>query len=228
MKVAAYNQEGKEVSQTLLPKEIFDVKMSPDLVHQVVVAQMGNRRRIIANTKTKDEVRGGGRKPWKQKHTGRARHGSIRSPLWRKGGIIFGPRKEEVYKQKINKKMGRKSLFMVLSSKVKDNEILVLEDLNLEKKGKTKTLVALIENLKSKIENFKKGKILIVLPQKDEALTRAARNISDIGLVEARNLNTLDLLNYKYLLMPKETIKVIKETFGEKSKTQNEEVEIKS
>lgn len=213
MKITTYDQEGKETGTTLLPKEVFDMEMNSDLVHQAVVTQMSNQRRVIANTKTRSEVRGGGRKPWKQKHTGRARHGSIRSPIWRKGGITFGPRKEEVYKQKINKKMKRKSLFITLSAKVKDGEVVILEDLKLEE-GKTKEFSNFIDNLKSKIESLKKGTILIALPKKEEIIFRAARNIPGIKVIEARNLNNLDLLNYKHLLMIKETIGIIKETFA--------------
>ena len=129
MKVSVYNQEGKEVGKVLLPKEIFEVKVNPDLVHQVVVCQMANRRQPIAHTKDRGEVRGGGRKPWSQKGTGRARHGSIRSPLWIGGGVTFGPRKEKIFKKKIPKKMRRKALFMVLSGKAKENLLLVLDKL---------------------------------------------------------------------------------------------------
>jgi large subunit ribosomal protein L4 len=116
-KVSLYNQKGEVVGETLLPKEIFDIKMSPDLVHQVVIAQMGNRRKIIADTKNRSEVSGGGKKPWRQKGTGRARHGSTRSPLWRHGGITFGPTTEVSFKKEIPNKMKRKALFMVISEK---------------------------------------------------------------------------------------------------------------
>lgn len=207
MKATVYNQEGKEVSQTLLSKEIFGVELNPDLLHQVVVAQMANRRRVIAHTKTRGEVRGGGRKPWKQKGTGRARHGSIRSPLWKGGGTVFGPRKEKNYKQKINKKMRRSALLMVLSSKAKDNELVILEDLKIEK-PKTKLIVEILNKLPVKDKTT-----LIALPEKDENIIKASRNIARIETIEARNLNALDLLNYKYLLMPKEAIKAIETTF---------------
>jgi len=214
MKAIVYNQQGKEVDTTLLSKEIFEVSVNPDLLHQVVVAQMANRRKIIAHTKTRGEVRGGGRKPWRQKGTGRARHGSIRSPLWKGGGTVFGPRKEKIYKQKINKKMARLALFMALSSKAKDNELLILEDLKIEK-PKTKLMAEILNKLPSKSKS-----VLIALPKKEETILQAVGNIPNIQTIEARNLNALDILSYKYLVMSKESIKVIKETFGEKLKTQ--------
>ena len=210
MKIETYNQSGEKVGQTLLPKEIFDIEINPDLVYQVAVSQMANRRKTIAHTKTRGEVSGGGRKPWRQKGTGRARHGSIRSPIWRHGGVVFGPRKEKIFKKEIPKKMRRKALSMVLSAKAKENLLILLDSLKIEK-AKTKLMAKIIENLKKKIKDFK-GSLLIALPQKEETIYRAGRNIPDVGIIEARNLNALDLLSFKYLLMPKETIKVIKET----------------
>ncbi len=206
MKCEVYNQEGKEIGQTLLPKEIFDVKFNPDLVHQVVVSQMANRRKVIAHTKDRGEVRGGGRKPWRQKGTGRARVGSIRSPLWRGGGVTFGPTKERVFKKKINKKMKRLALFMVLSVKVKNNRLIVLDKISLEQ-AKTKWMAKILKNLP--IE----GSILIALPKVEKNLILAARNLPKVATIEARNLNALDIFSFKCLVMPKETIKVIKDTF---------------
>ncbi len=211
-KLDVYNQNGEIVSTTLLPKEIFDVKINPDLVHQVMVSQMANRRRILAHTKTRAEVRGGGRKPWRQKGTGRARVGSIRSPLWRGGGVTFGPRKEKVFKKEIPKKMRRKALFMVLSGKVKNNLLILLDKLKIEH-AKTELLAQLIENWKLKIENFKGGSLLIALPEYDKDIILAARNLPNVETIQAKDLNVLDLLSFKYLIMPKEAIKVIKETF---------------
>jgi len=212
MIVDTYNQKGEKIGQTRLPKEIFEVPVNSDLVHQVAVSQMANRRIPRAHAKTRAEVRGGGRKPWRQKGTGRARHGSIRSPIWRGGGITFGPRKERVFKKKIPKKMKRKALFMILSAKVKENLLILLDSLKIEK-PKTKLMAEMVENLRSKIKDFKRGSILIALPQKDEIIIRATRNIPNVQTIEARNLNVLDLLSFKYLLVPKEVIKVIKETF---------------
>jgi len=212
MKYEVYNQEGKEAGTTLLPKEIFELSVNSDLVHQVVISQMANRRRVIAHTKDRSQVSGGGRKPWRQKGTGRARHGSIRSPLWRGGGVTFGPEKVRVFKKKIPKKMGRLALFMALAAKAKNNLLLILDKLEIEK-PKTKEMSQLIENLKSKIENFEKGSYLIALPKIDKNIILATRNIPRADVIEARNLNALDLLSFKYLIMPKESIKVIKETF---------------
>lgn len=212
MKAIVYNQQGEEVGSTLLPKEIFEVKLNPDLLHQVVVSQEANRRQNIAHTKTRGEVRGGGKKPWRQKGTGKARAGSTRSPLWRGGGIVFGPRKEKVFEKKIPDKMRKKALFMALSEKAKNNLLIVLDDLKIEK-AKTKLMAGIIKNLKLKIENFKDGSLMLILPKNDKYLYRAARNISGINVQEARNLNCLDLLSFKYLVMPKESIKAIKETF---------------
>ena len=207
MFIKVLNQKGKEVGETELPKEIFEVPMNPDLVHQVVLVQVANRRRKIAKTKDRSEVRGGGKKPWRQKGTGRARHGSIRSPIWRGGGVTFGPTGREVFKKRIPKKMRRKALFMVLSAKAKENLIFVLDNLKIEK-PKTKIMVEILEQL-----FLKKGSGLLVLPKIDENIIKSVRNIPKIDPIQAKDLNVLDLLNYKYIVMPKEAIEVIKETF---------------
>jgi large subunit ribosomal protein L4 len=206
MKVPVYNQEGKEISQTLLPKEIFDVEINPDLIHQVVVAQTANRRRVIAHTKGRGEVRGGGKKPWRQKGTGRARHGSIRSPLWKGGGVTFGPTKERTFKKEINKKMKRKALFMVLTAKAKNNLLLVLDKIILEQ-PKTKLMAEVLKGLPVK------GSALIILPKKEKNLIQASKNIPQAKTIQAQDINPLDLLSFKNLVLLKDSIKVIKETF---------------
>ena len=207
MKIPVYNQQGKEIGQTLLPKEIFDVKLNSDLVHQIVVSQMANRRKVIAHTKDRGEVRGGGRKPWRQKGTGRARVGSIRSPLWRGGGVTFGPTKERVFKKIIPKKMRRKALFMVLSEKAKNNLLILLDKLEIEQ-PKTKLIVEILKKLPGEGKSS-----LIALSQLDKNLILAARNLPKIRTIQAKDLNCLDLLSFKYLIMPKEAIRIIKETF---------------
>ncbi len=210
MKIDVYNQEGKVVADATLPKDIFDVKLNTDLVHQVAVSMMSNKRQSLAHTKTRGEVRGGGKKPWRQKGTGRARHGSIRSPLWKGGGITFGPRNEKVFEKDIPKKMRRKALFMVLSEKARDSQLVVLDKLEFEK-AKTKNMAAALSKLPCKEQST-----LVILPDYDKSLFLATRNIKKTGVGEARNLNVLELLNYKYLLMTKETIKSIGKTFIKK------------
>lgn len=207
MKAPVYSQQGEKVSETLIPKEIFDVKLNPDLVYQVAISQMANRRKVLANTKDRGEVSGGGKKPWRQKGTGRARHGSTRSPIWRHGGVALGPTKERVFKKKINKKMKKKALFMVLSEKLRNNLLILIEDLKLEK-VKTKLMVGILKKLPLKKQNA-----LIILPEMMKNIILSARNIVDVKTIQARDLNCLDLLSFRYLILPKSSIKVIKETF---------------
>ncbi len=211
MKVITYDQEGKEVGETLLPKEIFGLSVNMDLIHQVVVSQQANRRHVIAHTKDRGEVSGGGKKPWRQKGTGRARHGSTRSPIWRHGGVTFGPTNDRVFKKKINKKIRRKALCMVLSDKAQNNFLVLIAGLKLEK-AKTKTMADILKKLPCKSQSA-----LIALPGSaiDKNIVLAARNLTKVKTLQAKDLNALDLLTFKYLVMPKESIKAIKETFTE-------------
>ena len=210
MKYEVLNQEGKKAGETLLPKEVFGVEINSDLIHQIVVSQMANRRRVIAHAKGRSEVSGGGKKPWRQKGLGKARHGSIRSPIWVGGGVTFGPTKEKIYKKTIPRKMKRKALFMVLSAKTKDKVLVLLDKLKLEK-PKTKLAAEIFSKLPSK-----GGSSLVVLPENDRGTILAVRNISKTKTIQAKDLNCLDLLSSKYLIMPKESVKVIKETFIKK------------
>lgn len=210
MKIDLYNQKGEVTGSVVLPKEIFEVAFNSDLVHQVAVSQMSNKRQVSAHTKNRSEVQGSGKKPWRQKGTGRARHGSIRSPLWRGGGITFGPRTEKVFEKDIPKKMRRKALFMTLSEKAKNNQLVVLDKIEAEK-PKTKEVAKMLKKLP-----VKDGTLLISLPKYDKNIYLSARNIKKTAIQEARNLNVLDLLNYKYLLITKDSIKTIKETFTPK------------
>lgn len=206
MKTDIYNQKGEKIEKIELPKEIFDVKMNVDLLHQVVVSQTANQRQVIAHTKDRSEVRGGGKKPWRQKGTGRARHGSRRSPIWKGGGVTFGPTKERNFKKDIPKKMQRKALMMVLSSKLKDNFLFVLDKIVLER-PKTKLMAGIINNF------FRNESGLIALPTYQKDIVKAANNIPKIKTIEARNLNSLELLSHKYLIIPKEAVEVIEKTF---------------
>ncbi len=210
MELKVYNQKAEESGKVKLPEKIFGLAWNADLVHQVVLAMQANKRKNTAHTKTRADVQGGGKKPWRQKGLGRARHGSIRSPIWRGGGVTFGPRKEKVYFQKINKKMKRKALLVALSQKTRDKEILILDDLKLTA-PKTKEAADILKSL-SRIKGFeklsgKKNAALVLIKDKNEQLKRAFHNLPGILLNEARNLNLLDTLTYKYLIFNKEAVK---------------------
>ena len=215
MKVPVYNQSGKEAGEISLPKEIFEVPMNADLVHQVLISQTANKRQVSAHTKDRSKVRGGGRKPWRQKGTGRARAGSTRSPLWKGGGVTGGPTNEKVFEKTIPTKMRRKALFMVLSEKAKNNLVLVVDTMEMES-PKTKQVATLINNLPGANDSR-----LVTTLNNDKKIFLAARNIKKTGVIEARNLNVADALNYKYLLVSKEGIKDIEATFGGKSQITN-------
>lgn len=206
LKIKTYNQEGKESGEMELPERVFGVKLVGDLVHQAVVAQMANARKVLADTKDKSEVRGGGRKPWKQKGTGRARHGSSRSPIWKGGGITFGPTTARNFGKRINKKMKMKALFMVLSEKLRDKEILVVDDLKLNKVS-TKT----VKNIFGKLPT--KGKILLSLDKNDKNTLNSVRNIPEISMISSDSLNVVDLLKNKILVINRKGIKKIEETY---------------
>ena len=184
MKVPLYNQKKEKIKEIVLPKEVFEVPLNEDLVHQVALAQRSAQRQNTAKVKDRSEVSGGGRKPWRQKGTGRARAGSIRSPLWRGGGVTFGPTTERVYKKKIPKKMRRKALFMVLSEKAKRGLIYVLEDLSL-KEIKTKIAKQILERF------VKDESCLIVLPEVDRKIILSFRNIPKVETIQARDLNCI-------------------------------------
>lgn len=207
MKTDLYNSVGKVVGDVTLPKDIFEVKFSADLVHQIAVSLMGNKRQISANAKIRSEVRGGGKKPWRQKGTGRARAGSSRSPIWKGGGITHGPRTERIFEREIPKKMRRKALFMVLSQKAKDNHLVVLDKMEFAKPA-TKEMAKIMSKLPCK-----KATTLVLMPNYDKNVFLSARNIDKTNVDDARNLNVLDLLNHKYLLLTKEGIKTIEKTF---------------
>lgn len=205
-KVKVYNLEGKKEEELDLPEEIFAVELQDDLVHQAVVAQLANSRQVLANTKNRGEVRGGGRKPWKQKGTGRARHGSIRSPLWKGGGVTFGPTTNRNYSKKINKKMKTKALFMVLSSKLKNGDLVVVKDLKL-KKGSTKIMRDILNNLQVK------GKTIIALAKKNDNVIKSTNNIPKVSTIASNSLNVVDLLKNKTLITDVKGIEKIQETY---------------
>lgn len=217
MKTPIYNIEGKEVSKIDLPEQIFELPWNADLVHQVVTTMATNARQPIAHTKNRGEVRGGGKKPWKQKGTGRARHGSRRSPIWIGGGVTFGPRNEKDYSRKLNKKMKAKALAIILSRKLKDNEIIFVDSLNLSapKTAEAKNRIVSLAKVAGfeKLATKRKNTALISLGSKDNNIKKSFANFSNFLTEEARNINPIDLMNYKYLVFvnPEETVKVLSE-----------------
>lgn len=210
MNVKIYNQSGKDAGTVELPDSVFGLPWNADLIHQVVVSQMANQRQGSAHAKGRGEVRGGGRKPWRQKGTGRARHGSIRSPLWKGGGVTHGPLKERNFKKAINKKMATKALAVVLSAKFRDHEVLVVDGVNFGS-PKTKEAASVVNNF-SKVkgyERFLSRSALVAISEYDPKVIRAYRNLPSVRLEEAKNITALDVLSNQYLVLPKESIAVL-------------------
>src|SRR3989344_2034754 len=205
LETEVYNQTGKSAGKIKLPEEIFGLNWNSDLVHQVILAMQANARTPVAHTKTRGEVSGTGKKPWKQKGTGRARHGSRRSPIWVGGGVAHGPRNDKSYTQKINKKMKIKALFTALSQKFRDGEIMFVEEILL-KNIKTKDANIILNNL-SKISGFtriiggKKENTYITVPAKNDKVKKSFSNIPSVAVDEIKNINTLDVVKYKYLII---------------------------
>lgn len=197
--ISIYNQEGKVVGDLAVNDAIFSVKANKALVHEAVLAQQANARRSIANTKNRGEVRGGGKKPWKQKGTGRARQGSIRSPQWVGGGIVFGPRAERNFALKINRKAKQKALFMALSDKLANKQLVVIEGIRSET-PKTKIVADMMKKLPV-------GRTtLLVAPKADAQLMRMVRNIPSVTLVTSNSVNLVDVLGHKTVAFLKDAV----------------------
>lgn len=197
-KLKVYNLKGKETDEIAFPKSL-ETDWNPALVHQAVQAIIANQRKPFAHTKGRGEIRGGGRKPWKQKGTGRARHGSIRSPLWKGGGVTFGPTKEKIYAKKINKKMARKAFLSVLSKKAAEGELKVMESWDL-KNHKTKPLAVAIRKI------VDEKSVILVSPGGNRNLALASRNLPKVRYLPSSSLNVYNLLSYKDVLMEKKVL----------------------
>ena len=205
-KVDVYDIKGKKVSDIELADSIFGIEPNENIVHAVLVNYLANQRQGTQSTKTRAEVRGGGRKPWRQKGTGRARQGSIRAPQWIKGGIALGP-KPRSYKYTVNKKERRLAIKSILSSKVLEKELTVVDKLEL-KEIKTKSMVSALSALKVE------GKTLIVLPENNKNVLMSARNIEGVKTITANNINVFDLLKYTNLILPVDTVKKLEEVYA--------------
>lgn len=201
-----FSMDGKKVGVIALPENIFGMPWRNDLVHQVTTAMQANSRQNRANTKDRSEVSGGGRKPWKQKGTGQARAGSSRSPIWRHGGVTFGPRSERDYSEKINRKMRIGALVSVLSRKAKDGEIILVDEFSFSapKTALAKNMLsALATNAATSLATKKKNAALLALADYDEKVIKSFNNIGSVMTEEIRNLNPLEVMAHKYLIIEK-------------------------
>ena len=204
-KIDVYDIEGKKVKDIELKEDIFGIIPNEAVVHSVIVNYLANQRQGTQSTKTRAEVRGGGKKPWRQKGTGRARQGSIRAPHWVGGGIALGPKPRE-YTYKLNKKEKRLAIKSCLSSKVNDSELTVVDKLEL-KEIKTKEVAKILNNLKLE------GKTLILLPESNEIIQKSARNIEGVKTLSVNTINAYDLVNYKNLVITLDTVKKLEEVY---------------
>ncbi len=204
--IDVYNVEGKKVSSVDLKEEIFGIEPNEAVVHSVLVNYLANQRQGTQSTKTRAEVRGGGKKPWRQKGTGRARQGSIRAPQWIKGGIALGP-KPRSYKYRVNKKEKQLAIKSLLSSKVLENDLVVVDKFDF-KEIKTKQMADAMKNLK--VED----KALVVLPSNNEIVQKSARNLANVGTSSVNTINVYDLLKYKKLVLTVDTIKKLEEVYA--------------
>ncbi len=215
METTLYTQEGKQKGKLALPEEIFALPWNADLVHQVVVSEESSRRTPIAHTKTRGEVRGGGKKPWQQKGTGRARHGSTRSPIWVGGGVAHGPRNDKNYDRKVNRKMKAKALYTILAKKQRDGEIIFIDSLNF-KEPKTKFGKGFIDTFGAiggfeKLVTKKTNKVYIAASSSEKDAKRVFNNFASIEVGDVRNLHPVDILRYKYLIItnPEDAFKTL-------------------
>jgi len=224
MKTDVYNIQGKKAGSVELPEAAFSTPWNASLMYQVVTVMQKNARTPLAHTKGRGEVRGGGRKPWQQKGTGRARHGSIRSPIWRGGGVTHGPRKEKVFGGTLPKQMRKKALAMALTRKLQDGEILFVDSFGIsapKTAAAKKALVAL-----SGVKGFerlasKKNAAFIAVPERSEAALKSFRNIGSVEYDSVANLNPVDVLKYKYLIIenPEASLKTIEKRVSKKEHT---------
>jgi len=216
MDAKIYSHEGAEVGKISLPEAVFGVKWNQDLVHEVVVGMQANARASTAHTKGRGEVSGGGKKPWKQKGTGRARHGSSRSPIWSGGGVAHGPTNEKDYSVKINKKVRAKALASVLSKKFEDSEIIFIDSfsaLTAPKTAEGKKIIKALANGSGQesLATKRKNTAVVILPSRNEAVEKSFQNFGNIEVKQAKDINPVDLLTYKYTVVaePNSTIEIL-------------------
>ncbi len=213
VKVPVYNLQGEKAKEIQLSARLFGRAVKPAVVHQVVVAQEANSRQVLAHTKDRSEVRGGGKKPWRQKGTGRARHGSSRSPIWIGGGVTFGPTKERNFSKLVNKKQKQAALAMCLSDRLADGRLAIFEKLE-NTSGKTKDLNGWLKTVQGKVPGLKEAKkFLLVSDNKDEQIIKAVANLKNVMVIAADSLNCVDILKYDTLLASAKAIEVMEKHY---------------
>jgi large subunit ribosomal protein L4 len=217
VELKSLTEKKPETKDLKLDSDVFGLKRNDELIHQVYLAQYSNCRQVLAHTKTRGERVGSGKKPWKQKGTGRARVGTASTPIWRKGGIVFGPRNDRNFKKKVNLKMKRAAIKMVLSGKVADKELVVVEK-NEIKDNKTKNAVKFVDKITKTSQS-----VLWVFSKEDAESKRAIKNLKNVTGIMIENLSVLNMLNNKYLIFSKEEVKMLEARYGKKDKQKKEE-----
>jgi len=213
MEHIVYNQKGEQTGKVTLPESVFGVKWNADLLHQVSQSMLSNKRQGSAHTKNRGEVSGGGKKPWKQKGTGRARHGSIRSPIWRGGGVVFGPRANRNFSMKINKKVKQKAICMALAQKAQAGKLVLVDSYTTEK-PKTKDALAFLKKLPLMITAKKSERVAFLSPKSDLATKRSFKNLPFLTLLPIENLNVIDVMKCGSLVAPLASIDAIEKRYG--------------
>jgi large subunit ribosomal protein L4 len=219
IKITIFNQKAEKITERELSPKVFEVKPNEALVKQAVMAQQNNERQVLSNTLIRSEVRGGGKKPWRQKGTGRARAGSNRSPLWRGGGIVFGPTSDRDFKQKLNLKMKRKAICMAFSDKAASESLAVIEKFELagfKTKEFDKILLGIEKNnwQKEKKDSKRRRSTLVLHDSKDKEIFVSGRNLEGVGIINLDNINILDILKHKRLVMTLGALEKIEERYG--------------
>ncbi|MEI8360881.1 MAG: 50S ribosomal protein L4 [bacterium] len=213
--VKLYNQKAESIGEETLNDKVFAVKIKEDLVHQAMVTQMANERKVLAHTKDRSEVRGGGKKPWKQKGTGRARSGSSRSPIWIGGGVTFGPQKDRNFTMKMNKKMKQAALCMALSDKLASNCLVILDKIELPE-FKTRAFSTVVRSIETNVLNLeKKSKrsVLVILSAKQDTAFISGRNLVGVEVVNIDNINIVDILKYRNVILTVDGVKKLEKTY---------------
>ena len=214
IKVKVYNQSAAPVKDLDLSAKVFGLKANADLLHQAVITQQANERQVLAHTKDRSEVKGGGKKPWKQKGTGRARVGSSRSPLWIGGGVTFGPTKDRNFSKKLNKKMKQRAVMMALSDKIAQSSLVVIDTLKMAE-FKTKQFNEMVKAFEKEVLPARRS-LLIINGEKDQKAFYSGRNLKGVNIINPENINIVDLLSSRQVMINEESLKALEAQYSKK------------